>query len=95
MGMLNFLFHLGAHPGECNRANPVVIGIYKKLAENGDVSATVNLDAIYQSGTGVMYLEWEGVAKNRKTALTWLKKAADQGEFQAKQLIKEINNQSK
>ena len=50
-----------------------------KAAEQGDASA--------QSNLGVMYENGEGVAKDYKKAVYWLRKAADQGFAPAKEAL--------
>lgn len=52
-----------------------VFNLFKKAADQGDVSAQFNL--------GVMYFEGKGVPQNYVEAFNWFKKVADQGNSNA------------
>ncbi len=60
--------------------------LLKKLAEQGDSQAQYNLGAMYENG--------EGTEENIEQAKYWYKKSADQGNEDAKEALKELEQQS-
>ena len=59
--------------------------LFKKLAEQGDSQAQYNLGAMYENG--------EGIEENIEQAKYWYKKSADQGNEDAKEALKELEQE--
>lgn len=62
-----------------NKSYGIAYPALKQCAEKGDASAQAHL--------GLMYLHGQGVQKNKKTAIFWLKKSAAQGNRTAQQIL--------
>jgi TPR repeat protein len=62
---------------------PAAFGFYLKAAEQGDADAQFRLGEMYRNG--------QGVEKDLKSASEWLRKAASQGNENARRNLAEIN----
>ncbi len=70
-----------------NIASPAALaeafGLFSKAAEQGHVPAYINLAGCYLNG--------KGTGKNTGLARSWLKKAADAGNYQAKEALRKLD----
>lgn len=81
------------YKGEGVKKNvPKAFELYLNLASTKKISPNMKPDvAAAQLNLALFYYEGKGVSKNTKEAKTWLKKADENGDKDAKKLIKKFN----
>jgi len=87
LALLAFSLCLSSVGADKDKPLPKDFKSLKALAEKGDAIAQYNL--------GVMYDEGKGVEKDEKEAVKWYRKAAEQGDDDAKAALKKLLEQKK